>query len=323
MNSLRLLADRYEPFEAIGHGADGTVFRGHDTVLNIPVALKVIGSFDELGLDSARFEISISNKLFSHENITPVLDAFVETTPGLRYTVLVFELMDSDLHNYISEGPSFIPLPFVWKFMYELVSALRHCHSRCVIHRDVKPHNILVNEQMKSKLNDFGCGFIFCEGIEYDGLEPGMGTLAFRAPEMLLQDACYREKIDMWAAGCVFAQLISGSQLFNGCNEIDQLHQIFNKLGFPNEDTWPGIEEILTEEDFGPPQRTVPFGQDHRRVGGDGIDLLKKMLTLDPEKRIGAAEALQHPYFSDFPPAMMEGYRDFFTDFDWINTDDE
>lgn len=183
--------------------------------------------------------------------------------------------------------------------MVQLLKGIVHCHQRRIIHRDLKPQNLLVDPTTcKLKLADFGLARAFTVPIRT--LTHEIETLWYRAPEVLLGQKEYALGVDMWAIGCIFAELIHQSPLFMGDSEIDQIFKIFKFHGTPTEKDWPGI---TTLPDFKPsfpkfkkadPKQHLPTFSTH------ALDLLMKLIALDPAKRISAKDALDHPYFSGF-----------------------
>lgn len=183
--------------------------------------------------------------------------------------------------------------------MVQLLKGIVHCHQRRIIHRDLKPQNLLVDPTTcKLKLADFGLARAFSVPIRT--LTHEIETLWYRAPEVLLGQKEYALGVDMWAIGCIFAELIHQSPLFMGDSEIDQIFKIFKFHGTPGEKEWPGV---TTLPDFKPsfprfkksdPKTALP------NFPPLALDLLMKLIALDPAKRINAKEALEHPYFADF-----------------------
>jgi cyclin-dependent kinase 2 len=199
--------------------------------------------------------------------------------------------------NVVGTG---LPPHTVKSFMYQMLSALVYCHTHRVLHRDLKPQNILIDKQGSLRLADFGLARAF--GLPIKTYTHEVVTLWYRAPEILLGCRQYSTPVDIWSVGCIFAEMAQKRPLFMGDSEIDQLFKIFKVLGTPNEDTFPGV---TTFPDYKPtfpkwkPQnveRLVP------NLDFNGINLLSQMICFDPAKRISARAALSHPYFNDFNP---------------------
>jgi serine/threonine protein kinase len=217
-----------------------------------------------------------------------------EVIHGDKQLVLVFEYLDLDLKKYLDERikPSVATMK---SFLYQLLTGIAFCHDRRVLHRDLKPQNLLINKKGELKLADFGLARSF--GIPVRNKSHEVVTLWYRPPDVLMGSTTYNATIDIWSTGCIFAEMATGKTLFPGKNNKDQLLQIFKVLGTPTEKDWPTIKQLPEfKEDFPvyPHQKLqdiVPA------LDEDGYDLLGKMLTFDPAQRIPAAKALQHPYF--------------------------
>ncbi|XP_057860187.2 cyclin-dependent kinase B1-1-like isoform X3 [Cryptomeria japonica] len=182
-------------------------------------------------------------------------------------------------------------------FMYQLFKGVSYCHGHGVIHRDLKPQNILVDKTRGLlKLADFGLGRSFF--LPVGALTHNVMTLWYRAPEVLLGVVQYSIPVDIWSLGCIFAEMSRMTPLFRGDSEIGQLLCIFRQLGTPTEDMWPGVSKSRNWHSYPEwkPQKLSLVVPD---MEPSGVDLLSNMLDYDPAKRISAKEAMQHPYFDD------------------------
>ncbi|KAL4247686.1 protein kinase superfamily protein [Abortiporus biennis] len=293
--------ERYSKIEKVGEGTYGVVYKAKDVTTGEVVALKKIRleAEDEGVPSTAIREISLLKEL-KDDNVVRLLD-IVHADQKLY---LVFEFLDVDLKRYMdnaNKSGSPISLPLVKKFTYQLASGLLYCHSHRILHRDLKPQNLLIDQYDNLKLADFGLARAF--GIPMRTYTHEVVTLWYRAPEVLLGSRHYSTAIDMWSVGCIFAEMVMrGHPLFPGDSEIDQIFKIFRVLGTPSEDNWPGIRQL---PDYKPtfPQWSAQDLRKHVSLLDDaGLDLLKLMLTYDTAKRISAKRALNHPYFADHDP---------------------
>jgi len=291
--------DRYQKIEKVGEGTYGVVYKAKDLNSGQVVALKKIRleAEDEGVPSTAIREISLLKEL-KDDNIVRLLD-IVHADQKLY---LVFEFLDVDLKRYIETGNQKrtpITLQIVKKFTHQLNSGLLYCHSHRILHRDLKPQNLLIDSRDNLKLADFGLARAF--GIPMRTYTHEVVTLWYRAPEVLLGSRHYSTAIDMWSVGCIFAEMaMQGTPLFPGDSEIDQIFKIFRILGTPNEDSWPGVSSLPDYKPTFPQWSRQDVARIVTTLGEDGLDMLKRTLTYDSAKRISAKRALGHPYFADF-----------------------
>lgn len=276
---------------------------------------------DEGTPSTAIREISIMKEL-SHENILRLRDV-VHTENKL---MMVFDYMDYDLKKYMDqEGePSkgaetrkrFGLKPAVVKrFAYEMLCGIAYCHKNRVLHRDLKPQNLLINKQGVLKLGDFGLARAV--GIPVNTFSNEVVTLWYRAPDVLLGSRTYDAAIDIWSAGCIIAEMYTGRPLFPGTTNADQLNRIFHIMGTPTEETWPGVSQYPDyEASFAhkPMQKAKPLESVVVQLREDrlSLDLLQRLLLPCPQKRISADEVIHaHAWFQEmrqsFPPPNRGG----------------
>ncbi|CAH0041603.1 unnamed protein product [Clonostachys solani] len=285
----------FQQLEKLGEGTYATVFKGRNRQTGELVALKEIHLDSEEGTPSTAIrEISLMKEL-KHENIVGLHDV-IHTENKL---MLVFEYMDGDLKRYMDTHGERGALPptTIKSFMYQLLKGIDFCHQNRVLHRDLKPQNLLINNKGILKLGDFGLARAF--GIPVNTFSNEVVTLWYRAPDVLLGSRTYNTSIDIWSAGCIMAEMYTGRPLFPGTTNEDQIVKIFRIMGTPTERTWPGITQLPEYK----PNFQMYATQDLRNIlqaiDPTGIDLLQRMLQLRPELRISAQDALQHPWFND------------------------
>ncbi|TPX18658.1 uncharacterized protein E0L32_002515 [Thyridium curvatum] len=231
-----------------------TVFKGRNRQTGELVALKEIYIDSEEGTPSTAIrEISLMKEL-QHENILALHDV-IHTDNKL---LLVSEFMDQDLKKYMDARGAGQPLdPAVAKsFSLQLLRGIAFCHAKRVLHRDLKPQNLLVNGRGQLKLADFGLARAF--GIPVSTFSNEVVTLWYRAPDVLLGNRAYSTSIDVWSTACIIAEMFTGRPLFPGSTDDDQLQRIFRLLGTPSERTWPGISLLPGSIDIDPPATRKP-----------------------------------------------------------------
>ncbi|KAK8376055.1 hypothetical protein O3P69_008638 [Scylla paramamosain] len=218
---------------------------------------------------------------------------------------LVFEFLNMDLKKYMDSLPSgkYIDKKLVKSYCYQLFQGILFCHQRRVLHRDLKPQNLLINEQGVIKIADFGLARAF--GIPVRVYTHEVVTLWYRAPEVLLGSARYSCPVDVWSLGCIFAEMVTKRPLFHGDSEIDQLFRIFRTLTTPTEENWPGVTQLQDYKTNFPKWTDYNLANSVKQMDSDGLDLLSKTLIYDPTKRISAKEALKHPYFDDLDRSSL------------------
>ena len=290
INSL----NRYERIAKIGEGTYGVVYKARDKITNKFVALKKIRleSEDEGVPSTAIREIALLKEL-RHENVVCLMTV-VHTEHKL---FLVFEHLDQDLKHYMDNLIEPMRLDLVKSYLKQMLEGIAYCHSNRILHRDLKPQNLLINAKGVLKLADFGLARAF--GVPVRAYTHEVVTLWYRSPEILLGATHYSTPVDLWSIGCIFAEMAKGSPLFPGDSEIDQLFRIFRTKGTPTETIWPGVNEIPDMKDKFPKWVPQNLARIVSRLNEKGADLFSKMLIFSPSKRISALKALRHPYFAD------------------------
>jgi len=286
--------DRYEKIEKLGEGTYGVVYKAKDRVNGDILALKKtrLEGEDEGVPSTAIREISLLKEL-PHPNIVSLKDVIHKD----QKLWLIFEFLDQDLKKYMDcVGHDLHPM-LVKSYARQMLEGLAFCHSHRVLHRDLKPQNLLIDRKGKIKLADFGLARAFAPPI--NTLTHEIVTLWYRAPEVLLGCTRYSCGVDIWSIGCIIAEMVTRSPLLPGDSEIDQIFRIFRLLGTPNEDLWPGVSSLKDYKTTFPKwsKKSLSAALDGK-LCEDGIDLLEKMLVYDPSKRISAKAALRHPYFT-------------------------
>lgn len=286
--------ERYRKLEKIGEGTYGVVYKAEDTVTGEIIALKKIRlEAEDEGIPSTAIrEISLLKEL-QHGNIVRLYD--VVHTP--RKLTLVFEFLDQDLKKYLDVCESGLQAPILKSFLYQLLKGIAFCHQHRVLHRDLKPQNLLINREGQLKLADFGLARAF--GIPVRSYTNEVVTLWYRSPDVLMGSRKYSTPVDIWSIGCIFAEMANGRPLFAGSSGPNQLDRIFQKLGTPTPVEYPGIVDLPDYKTTFPVYAASSIQELVPTLDQEGVDLLVHMLQYDPSKRITAVEALQHSYFEE------------------------
>ncbi|XP_015742404.2 cyclin-dependent kinase 2 [Coturnix japonica] len=216
---------------------------------------------------------------------------------------LVFEFLHQDLKKFMDASSlGGIALPLIKSYLFQLLQGLAFCHAHRVLHRDLKPQNLLINADGAIKLADFGLARAF--GVPVRTYTHEVVTLWYRAPEILLGCKYYSTAVDIWSLGCIFAEMVTRRALFPGDSEIDQLFRIFRTLGTPDEASWPGVTALPDYKPSFPKWARQDLGKVVPPLDEEGRKLLAQMLHYDPNKRISAKAALGHPFFRDVTRAV-------------------
>ncbi|KAF8404459.1 hypothetical protein HHK36_009344 [Tetracentron sinense] len=292
-------ADSYDKLDKIGQGTYSNVYKARDRDTGKIVALKKV-RFDTSESESVKFmarEIMILQKL-DHPNVVKLEGL---ATSRMQYSLyLVFDFMVSDLARIISRPDGRLTEPQVKCYMQQLLSGLRHCHERGILHRDIKGSNLLIDKSGMLKIADFGLANYF-DPNQKRPLTSRVVTLWYRAPELLLGATDYGVGIDLWSAGCLLAEMFAGRPIMPGRTEVEQLHRIFKLCGCPSEDYW---KKLKVPTSFRPPQ---PYKPSLLETFGDfpmcSLGLLTTLLALEPAYRGSASSALRSEFFNTSPLA--------------------
>lgn len=301
--------DEFVKIAKIGEGTYGSVYKARDKRSGEIVAVKRIKMLDQekegLPVTSLR-EISIlrQEQRMSAREACPNIVQLKDVVVGHRLDMvfLVFEYCEFDLSS-LRKSKHFVRFKEseVKCLMTQLLRAMDHLHKRHIVHRDIKMSNLLYTSQGVLKLADFG----MARNVAAPGkpMTPGLITLWYRAPEVLLGTDIYTTSVDMWSVGCIFAELLLNKPLMAGKSELAQLRLIFELLGAPSEQVWPGFSNLpMARKIKIPPRQEGTLRAMFRPIlGRQGFDLLSRLLCYDPRQRLTAAQALNHPYFSEKP----------------------
>ncbi|XP_075599246.1 mitogen-activated protein kinase 15 [Balearica regulorum gibbericeps] len=311
-----LVSQKYEIKRRLGKGAYGIVWKAIDRRTGEIVAVKKIFDAFRNRTDAQRTfrEIMFLQEFGEHPNIIKLLDVIRAQNDKDIY--LIFESMETDLHAVIKKGNLLKDIHKCY-ILYQLLKATKFIHSGNVIHRDQKPSNILLDADCFVKLCDFGLARSLCQMNEDQGnpaLTEYVATRWYRAPEILLSSRSYTKGVDMWSIGCILGELLLGKPLFPGTSTVNQIEQILRVIPAPSPEDILAIQsdyrasvvncmssrQRVTFEEILPSSTPLP-----------ALDLLKKLLVFNPDKRLTAEEALQHPYVKRFHCPAREPSLDY------------
>ncbi|KAG9047523.1 TFIIH complex serine/threonine-protein kinase subunit kin28 [Tulasnella sp. UAMH 9824] len=281
----------------VGEGTYAVVYRGRHAVTGRPVAIKKIkiGQFKD-GLDmSAIREVKYLREL-QHPNVIELVDVFSAKT-NLN---LVLEFLDSDLEVVIKDRSHvFLPAD-IKSWMAMTLRGLEFCHRNWILHRDLKPNNLLIASDGQLKIADFGLARDFADPNPGFKMTWQVITRWYRPPELLFGCRHYSTAVDMWSVGTIFAELMLRVPYMAGDSDLDQIKTIFRALGTPTEEEWPGHTKLPNYVNVGQFPKS-PLNLLFTAASSEALDLLAKCFIYEPRRRITAKDGLHHPYFFALP----------------------
>lgn len=288
--------DKFEKLGKIGEGSYGVVFKCRNKETGQIVAIKkfVESEDDPLIKKIAMREIRMLKSL-RHHNLVNLLEVFRR-----KHKIhMVFEYCDHTVLNELEAHPRGVEEKMVKSIIHQTLQAVNFCHQHKCVHRDVKPENILITKDGVIKLCDFG----FARILNNDEYTDYVATRWYRAPELLVGDTTYGFPVDVWAIGCVFAELITGQPLWPGKSDLDQLYLIRKTLG----DLTDKQRKIFMENQFYrglsiPEPREMDPLESKFKIPGQAMSFMKGCFEMEPSQRLTCAELLGHAYFDDYEP---------------------
>uniref|UniRef100_A0A4W5QUN6 mitogen-activated protein kinase n=1 Tax=Hucho hucho TaxID=62062 RepID=A0A4W5QUN6_9TELE len=286
--------ERYQTLSPVGSGAYGSVCSSYDEKTGLKIAVKKLSRPFQSIIHAKRTYREL--RLLKHMKHENVMELFCLSSCLIligRY--LVTHLMGADLNNIVKCQK--LTDDHVQFLIYQILRGLKYIHSADIIHRDLKPSNLAVNEDCELKILDFGLA-----RHTDDEMTGYVATRWYRAPEIMLNWMHYNMTVDIWSVGCIMAELLTGRTLFPGTDYINQLQQIMRLTGTPPASLISRMpsHEARNYINSLPQMPKRNFSDVFIGANPQAVDLLEKMLVLDTDKRITAAEALAHPYFSQY-----------------------
>jgi serine/threonine protein kinase len=298
MQSREIINERYTKLDVIGKGSYGIVYKSCRLTDNQSVAIKhLLHPFNEDGVEAETIrEMAILNDFMErpHPNITSVSEIIMTDA---RKIYIVMELADQTLEQYIDTV--YMTEAQVMRIINDILLGVDALHLRGILHRDIKPQNILVfksGAEVVCKLADFDAACRY--SLNGKRISTNVGTMWYRAPELLLGMDTYTTSPDVWAVGCIMYELLArGRPIFPGDSETDMLLRMFRQMGTPTEETWPGVTQLPDWRVSLPQWPGMSLSRQIKIKSDTSLDLLKSLLIMCPARRISTRTALAHAWF--------------------------
>ena len=289
-------SSRYEKIDKLGEGTYGCVYMAKDTKNDEIVAMKVMKlEQEEEGVSASTLREITVLRVISHCNIVQMKNLILND----NQLTLVFEHLDFDLRKLLQRQKRPLKPALVKSYAFQLLSGLYFLHTHRVMHRDIKPDNLLLDFKGHLKIGDFGLARFFT--VPLRNFTEGVVTLWYRPPEVLLNNAFYDLSVDIWSAGCVIAEMVRGDVLFKGDSDIDMIHRIFNVFGTPTQEITDYFHDLKNGKFSNLKYSAKKIKDVVPSDDPELLDLVERMVCLDPNKRMTAKEALHHPFFDEIP----------------------
>ncbi|KAJ3125527.1 Casein kinase II subunit alpha [Nowakowskiella sp. JEL0407] len=284
--------ENYEIVKKVGRGKYSEVFEGINIASSTKCVIKVLKPVKKKKI---KREIKILQNLSGGVNIIELLD--VVRDPQSKVPALIFEYVDNTDFKKLYDRFTDYDVRF---YIFELLKALDFCHSCGIMHRDVKPHNVMIDHaKRKLRLIDWGLAEFYKPGVKYN---VRVASRYFKGPELLVDFQEYDYSLDMWSLGCMFAAMIFRKEpFFHGQDNQDQLVKIAKVLGTDDLDKYLEKYDIKPVMDIGrwPKRPWTSFikAENERYISPQALDLLDRFLKYDHQERLTPREAMTHPYF--------------------------
>ncbi|OLY84062.1 Casein kinase II subunit alpha-2 [Smittium mucronatum] len=289
--------DNYEIIRKVGRGKYSEVFEGFDLSVNKKIIIKVLKPVKKKKI---KREITILQNLRGGTGVISLIDIVRDSQS--KTPALIFEYVNN--HDFKTLYPTLTDLD-VRFYIFELLKALDYAHSKGIMHRDVKPHNVMIDHSKKIlRLIDWGLAEFYHPGMEYN---VRVASRYFKGPELLVDYQLYDYSLDMWSLGCMFASMIFRKEpFFHGSDNYDQLVKIAKVLGTDSLNLYLEKYNIELDSHYDSIMGTYPRKQwdkfitaeNKRFISPEAIDFLDHLLRYDHQDRLTAKEAMSHPYFA-------------------------
>ncbi|XP_018019922.1 cyclin-dependent kinase 14, partial [Hyalella azteca] len=289
--------EAYIKLDQLGEGSYATVYKGYSNLTNQVVALKEIRLQEEEGAPFTAIREASLLKQLKHANIVTLHD-IIHTRETLTF---VFEYVHTDLSQYLERHSGGLHPRNVQLFLFQLLRGLAYCHRRRILHRDIKPQNLLIAENGELKIADFGLAR--AKSVPSRTYSHEVVTLWYRPPDVLLGSTDYTTSLDLWGVGCIFVEMITGAPAFPGVRDVhDQLDKVFKVVGTPTEATYPGVSLLPQYRPhrlvlYRPRRLSAAFPRLQEVASAEALTSM--FLQILPARRISCDAALRHKYFGD------------------------
>ncbi|XP_022904836.1 cyclin-dependent kinase 2-like [Onthophagus taurus] len=305
--------EQFFKLKKAGEGTYGIVYKAKDKITGKYVALKKIAlekhdrPNESEGIPSTTIREICLLKSLHHSAIVELLDIIFTESKCLY---MVFEFLHMDLKKYLEISVGVLSENLIRSYMKQLIDGIGYLHTHRILHRDLKPQNLLLDNEGHIKLADFGLSRSFTLPTRIFTHE--VVTLWYRAPELLFGAKMYSTSVDIWSLGCIMAEMIIKKPLFPGDSEIDELYKIFRLLGTPTEKNWKGVTMLNEYKKSFPMWEKQNLKDKINAPSEEALNLIDNMLTYDPERRPTSLELLKMDYLKNakLTPPISDYFED-------------
>ncbi|CAD8119764.1 unnamed protein product [Paramecium sonneborni] len=300
------ILQKYEIMQKMGKGAYGVVWKAIVRKTKQIVALKKVFDAFHNSTDAQRtFREVMFLQEMAHDNVIRMTN--IHKADNNKDLYIVFDFMETDLHAVIRGG--ILEEIHQRYIIYQILKALKYIHSAEIIHRDLKPSNVLLDAECNVKVADFGLARSLLMPLDENAiLTEYVATRWYRAPEILLGSTQYTKAVDMWSVGCILGEMINGKPIFPGSSTLNQIERIIEVIGRPTNFELESVQAPLATQIVNniPKEARIGFTNYFPKATPQALDLIRKLLSFNPNTRITVEEALRHPYVTAFHNKQQE-----------------